>query len=125
MDPVELVVRKVGQNEELEVLQHPDVQPRDGRPGHVEVPERRQVSQRPLRDVLDVAAVDLEQLQLPESHDPRHRHDLRVFDAEDGQLPQEVDGVGRQALQLRLLDVDLALECGQGDNNVKLVRSLM
>ena len=110
MDPVELVVRKVGQNEELEVLQDPDVQPRDRRPGHVEVPEGGQVSKRPLRDVLDVAAVDLEQLQLPEPHDPGHRHDLRVLDAEDGQLTQEVDGVRRQALQLRLLDVNLALE---------------
>ena len=109
MDPVQLVVGKVGKNQELQVFQDPNVKSGDGRSGDVEVPQGGQIPERPLRDVLDAAAVDLEQLQLPESHDPRHRHDLRVFDAEDGQLPQEVDGVGRQALQKWLLYVDLTL----------------
>ena len=46
---------------------------------------------------------------VPESHDSRHCHDLRVLHAKHGQLAQEVDGVGRQALQKWLLYVDLTL----------------
>ncbi len=112
MNPVKLVVRKVSQNQKLEVLQNANVQSSDRRSWDVKISKRRQIAKRPLRNVFDVAAVDLEQLQLPESDDPWHGHDLWVFDAEDRQLAQEVDRVRRQALQGRLLDVDLALWIG-------------
>ena len=65
MDPVQLVVGKVGKNQELQVFQDPNVKSGDWRSGDVEVPQGGQIPERPLRDVLDAAAVDLEQLQLP------------------------------------------------------------
>ena len=109
MNPVELIVRKVSQNQKLQILKNTDVQTSYRRSRDVKIPKSRKISERPLGDVLDVAAVDLEEFQLPESDDSRHGHDLRVLDAEDRQLAQEVDRVRRQALQQRLLDVDLAL----------------
>jgi len=76
---------------------------------HWLIPKWRQISESPWRDIFDVWSVNLEELKFSKSDDPRHGHDLRVLDAEDGQLAQEVDGVRRQALQQRLLDVDLTL----------------
>lgn len=123
MNPVKLVVRKVSQNQKLEVLQNPNVQPSDRRSWDMKISKRRQIAKRPLRNVFNVAAVDLEQLQLPESDDPGHGHDLRVLDAEDRQLPQEVDRVRRQALQSRLLYVDLTLSIGISLNIVSFGQS--
>jgi len=109
MNPVQLIVGEISQDQKFQVFQDPNVKSGYRRSGDVEISQGWQVPKRPLRDILDVAAIDLEQLQLPETHDPRHCHDLRVLHTEDRQLAQEVDGIGGQALELRLLDVDLTL----------------
>ncbi len=85
MNPVKLIVRKVCEDEELEALEDSDVETADGGSGHVEVSEGGKVPQSPLRNVLDVAAVDLEQLQFAKSDNPE-KIQLKNFDLEQYKL---------------------------------------